>query len=155
MRRIAHQPTMHLQATTATTSFATGRIGGNGRNVFNATDAQTGTRQRTQRTLSARTRCFGASASSGADFDMNSRNAEFFAAGSNVLGSEHGSVWRTFVAIGLYLHATSHADKSFASRNISNVDECVVVRSKNVRNPKDELAWTGDGGVQSNRAGFF
>ena len=51
--------------------------------------------------------------SGGTDLDVQSGDAKLLAAGSDVLGSQHGSVGRRLVTIGLDLHSTGNTADSF------------------------------------------
>ena len=52
---------------------------------------------------------------SGADLDVQSVDAQLLAAGGDVLGSQHGSVGRGLVTIGLDLHATGDTGDGLAT----------------------------------------
>lgn len=66
----------HLKTTTTTTALSTGAISGDGGDILNATDSQTGTSQSTKSALATRTRSLGASATSSTDLDVNSVDTE-------------------------------------------------------------------------------
>lgn len=57
--------------------------------------------------------------SSGADLDVQSGDAELLAAGSDVLGSQHGSVGGGLVTVSLDLHATGDTADGLAATVIS------------------------------------
>jgi hypothetical protein len=59
---------------------------------------------------------------------------------TDVLGRQHGSVWRRLVTVGLDLHATGDTGDGFAARQIGDVDEGVVEGRENAGNAEDELA---------------
>jgi hypothetical protein len=65
--------------------------------------------------------------SSSADLDMERSDAEFFALGGDVLGSQHGSVGRGLVTVRFHLHAAGDAADGFATGEISHVDEGVIL----------------------------
>lgn len=44
----------------------------------------------------------------GPQLDVQRRDAELFAALSDVLRGQHGGVWRRLVSVGLHLHPASH-----------------------------------------------
>ena len=50
---------------------------------------------------------------------MEGSDAELLAAGSDVLGSQHGSVGRGFVTVGLDLHASCYTSDCFAATSIT------------------------------------
>jgi hypothetical protein len=87
-------------------------------------------------------------------------DADFLASDSNVLGCQHGCVWRGFITIGLDFHATSNTADSFTTTvniqvsylfpnddpyvskvlpEIGNVNEGIVEGSENSGNAKDEF----------------
>jgi hypothetical protein len=57
--------------------------------------------------------------SSGTDLDVQSIDAQFLAASSNILSSQHGSVWGGLVTIGLDLHAAGDTSDGFAATGIT------------------------------------
>jgi hypothetical protein len=59
---------------------------------------------------------------------------------TDVLGSQHGSVWGGLVTVGLDLHAAGDTGDGFAARQIGDVDEGVVEGRKDAGNAEDELA---------------
>jgi hypothetical protein len=73
---------------------------------------------------------------------VQSVDTEFLTLGSNLLSSQHGSVRRRLITISLDLHTTSDTRDSFTTREISNVNESIVERSKDVSNTEDELTFT-------------
>jgi hypothetical protein len=58
---------------------------------------------------------------------VQSGDSEFLASDSDILGSQHGSVWAGFVTIGLDFHTTSNSADGFATRKIGDMDESVVL----------------------------
>lgn len=52
---------------------------------------------------------------------MESVDAELLAAGSNVLGSQHGGVGRRLITVGLDLHATSDTADGLTATGITRV----------------------------------
>ena len=58
---------------------------------------------------------------SGPDLDVEGSDAELLAAGSNVLGSQHGGVGRRLVTVGLDLHATSDTADGLTATGITRV----------------------------------
>jgi hypothetical protein len=145
-------------ATTATT-LPPGRVGGSGGDVLDASDAHTGTGEGAESRLGTGAGGLGAVTTSGADLDVEGRDAELLAADSyrsvsmcashcmwlfrirtDVLGSQHGGVGRRLVTVGLDLHATGDTRDGLATRQIGDVDEGVVERGEDAGNAKDELA---------------
>lgn len=53
------------------------------------------------------------------DLDVESSDAQFLAAGSNILSSQHSSVWGRLVTIGLDLHSTGNTADGFAATGIT------------------------------------
>jgi hypothetical protein len=70
---------------------------------------------------------------------VESGDTEFLAAGSNVLGCQHGGVGRALVTVGLDLHATGDTGDGFAARKIGDVDEGVVEGSEDTGDTEDKL----------------
>lgn len=58
---------------------------------------------------------------SGTDLDVKSVDAKLLAAGSDVLGSQHGSVGGGLVTVGLDLHTTSNTGDSLTATGITQV----------------------------------
>jgi hypothetical protein len=56
---------------------------------------------------------------SGSDLNVESGDAQFLAANSDVLGCQHGGVWGGLVTIGLDLHAAGNTADSFAATGIT------------------------------------
>lgn len=56
---------------------------------------------------------------SGTDLDVEGSDAELLAAGRDVLGSQHGSVGRRLVTVGLDLHTTSDTADGFTTAGIT------------------------------------
>jgi hypothetical protein len=107
--------------------------------------------------------------SSGTDLDVKSGDADLLASGSNILGSQHGSVGRGLVTVGLDLHSTSDSADGFTAtgitqsqprnsigqeytetyqstrniRKIGNVDESVIERGEDTGNAENKLACRG------------
>ena len=93
---------------------------------------------------------------------MQSVDAEFLAAGGNVLGSQHGGVGGGLVTVSLDLHTTGDTADGFATTvpvisppevylkyaiamcdepQIGNVDEGIVERGEDTGNTENELAY--------------
>lgn len=149
-------------ATTATT-LSPGRVGGSGGHILDTSNAHTSTGKSAEGGLGTGAGGLGAVTTSGADLDVEGRDAELLAAGSyvycqlsilplidlasellrkrtDVLGSQHGSVGGGLVTVGLDLHATGHTGDGFATRQISDVDEGVVEGGEDTGNAEDQLA---------------
>jgi hypothetical protein len=92
--------------------------------------------------LTTRTGGLGTGTTSSSELDVESVDTEFLTLGSNLLGSQHGSVRRRLITISLDLHTTSDTRDSFTTREISNVNESIVERSKDVSNTENELTFT-------------
>ena len=71
---------------------------------------------------------------------MEGGDANLTAAGSDVLGSKHGSVGGGLVTVGLDLHAAGDARDRLLARQIGDVHESVVEGRENVRNTEVALA---------------
>lgn len=107
-------------ATTATTLPA-GRVGRRGGDVLDAADPHAGTGKGTEGGLGTGTGGLGAGTTGGADLDVEGGDAELLAAGSDVLGSQHGGVGRGLVAISLDLHAAGDTADGLAATGITHV----------------------------------
>jgi hypothetical protein len=57
--------------------------------------------------------------SSSTNLDVESVDAQFLASDSNILSSQHSSVWGGLVTVGLDLHASSHTSDGFAATGIT------------------------------------
>lgn len=71
---------------------------------------------------------------------MEGSDAELLAAGSDVLGSQHGSVGGGLVTVGLDLHTTSDTADGLTAGKIGDVDEGIVEGGEDTGNAEDELA---------------
>lgn len=76
---------------------------------------------------------------------MEGGDAKLLALGSNVLGSQHGSVGRGLVTVGANFHAAGDANDGFPSGQIGDMDKGVIEGGKDASNTKDEFAGTGTG----------
>ena len=63
---------------------------------------------------------FGLTTSS-PDLDVQSSDTQLLAAGSDVLSSQHGGIWRGLVTVGLDLHTASDTGDGFAATGITQV----------------------------------
>lgn len=70
---------------------------------------------------------------------MKTVNPKLLAAGSDVLGSQHGSVGGGLVTVGLDLHATGDTADGLTAREIGDVDEGVVEAGEDASNTENEL----------------
>jgi hypothetical protein len=127
-------------ATTATT-LAAGRVGGRRSDVLDPADLHAGTSQSAESGLGTRTRGLGTVTTGGTDLDVERSDTEFLAAGRDVLGSQHSSVGRRLITVGLDFHATSDTADRFTSAEIGDVDEGVVEAGEDAGNAKNELAF--------------
>jgi hypothetical protein len=64
-------------------------------------------------------------------------DAQFLALFGNILGGKHSGVWGGFISVSLDLHSSGDADQCFSSRQIGNVNECIIERGKQVGNTED------------------
>ena len=151
-----------LQTTTTATTLATSRVRRNGGNVLDSADSHTGTGEGTESGLGTGTGGLGAVTTGSTDLDVQSVDAEFLAAGGNVLGSQHGGVGGGLVTVSLDLHTTGDTADGFATTvpvisppevylkyaiamcdepQIGNVDEGIVERGEDTGNTENELAY--------------
>ena len=131
---------MRSQTTSTATTLAPGRVGGDGGDVLNSSNAHTSTSQSTESALGTGAGGLGASSTGSTELDVEGSDTDFAASGSNVLGSQHGSVGGRLITIGLDLHAASDTGDGLTTRKIGNMDEGVVERGEDVGNAEDELA---------------
>jgi len=68
---------------------------------------------------------------SGTDLDVEGSDAKLLAAGRNILSSQHGSVGRRLVTVGLDLHTTSDTADGFAAAGITHVSLGTIARVTN------------------------
>ena len=118
MQRLARgreRPSTRSQTATTATTLATGRVGGSGGDVLNATDAHAGTGKGTEGGLGTGTGGLGAVTTSGTDLDVEGVDAELLAADSDVLSSQHGGVGGGLVTVSLDLHTTGDTADGFAT----------------------------------------
>lgn len=83
-----------LQSSSTTTSFTSGAVGGNGSNVLNAADLHSSAGESAEGRLSSGSRGFGASTSSGSEFNMESSDSQLLETSGNILSSQHSGIWR-------------------------------------------------------------
>jgi hypothetical protein len=146
------------ETTTTATTLPPGGVGRGGGDVLDTSNAHTGTGERAEGRLGTGAGGLGAITTSGADLDVEGRDAELLAAGScselaprycsssgsvphtDVLGRQHGSIWGGLVTISLDLHATGDTGDGFAAGQIGDVDEGVVEGREDTGNAENELA---------------
>jgi hypothetical protein len=146
------------KTTTTATTLPPGGVRRGGGDVLDTSDTHTGTGERTESRLGTGAGGLSAVTTSGADLDVEGRDAELLAAGSccvlaprhhksdflvphtDVLGCQHGSVWGGLVTISLDLHATGDTGDGFAAGQIGDVDEGVVEGREDAGNAENELA---------------
>ena len=75
---------------------------------------------------------------------MKGCDADLLAPVGNVLRRQHGRVRRRLVAVGLDLHAASHASDGLPARDVSHVHKGVVKGGEDVGDGKDLLALSDD-----------
>ena len=129
-----------LQTTTTATSLATGAVGWSWGDILDTANLHAGTGKGTESGLSTWTWGLGSVTckelmlvfiaavwemlecvltSGSTDLDVESSDAQFLAAGSNILSSQHSSVWGRLVTIGLDLHSTGNTADGFAATGIT------------------------------------
>jgi hypothetical protein len=110
--------------------------------LTNTANLHAGTGQGTESGLSTRAGGLGAVTTSGTELDVKGGDTDFLALGSDILGSQHGSVGRSLVTIGLDLHTSGDTRDGFATGEIGNVDEGIVEGGEDVSNAKNLLVTT-------------
>jgi hypothetical protein len=111
----------YLQTTTTATTLTTGRVGGSGGDVLNATDSHAGTGKSTEGGLSTGTGGLGAVTTGSTDLDVEGVDAELLAASGNILGSQHGSIGGRLITVSLDLHTTGDTADGFATTVIQQL----------------------------------
>jgi hypothetical protein len=143
---IARQARTYLQTTTTATTLATSRVGRSRGDVLNAADAHARAGKGTESGLSTGTGGLGTVTYSqyisihllrriplrgirttgSTDLDVKGVDAELLAAGSDVLGSQHGSVGGGLVTVSLDLHTTGDTADGFATAGSSLVANSIA-----------------------------
>ncbi|KAH3669691.1 hypothetical protein OGATHE_002503 [Ogataea polymorpha] len=83
--------------------------------IFNSANLQSRSGQSSESRLSTWTWGFASGTTGGSHFDVDSGNSDFSAFHSNVLSSQHGSVWGGLVSVGFDFHTTSSSGDGFSS----------------------------------------
>ena len=120
--------------------LAAGRVSRDGSHVLDAADGHAGTRESAESALGTGAGSLGPGTASGAELDVEGGDADLAAAGSDVLSSQHGSVRRGLITVGLDLHAAGDTRDRLLARQIGHVHERVVERREDVRNAEVALA---------------
>jgi len=141
------------QAATTTTTLAASGIGGDGSHVLDSADPHASTGKRTESALSTRTGGLGAGTTSGPELNVKGSDANLLATNSNILGSQHSSVWGGLVTISLDLHSTSDTGDGFLAREISDMDESIVEGREDMGDTENKLALSDLGTKRD--GGFF
>jgi len=79
--------------------------------------------------------CLGSTGST--NLDVERGDAQFLALFGNILGGKHSGVRRRFVSVGLDFHASGDSHQGLSSRQIGNVNECVIEGCKQVSYTED------------------
>ena len=135
------------------------RVCWDGGNVLNSADGHTSTSQSTKGTLGTRSRSFCGGSTSSPELNVQSVDSNLLASDGDILGSQHGSVGRRLVTIGLDLHSTyqsacsdsicpkeywwvgtSNTRNCFSAGKIGNMDECIVEGGVDVGDTENVLA---------------
>jgi hypothetical protein len=140
-----------------------------GGHILDAANPHSCTGKGTECALSTGSWGLGSSSASSTELDVEGVDANFLAAGSDILGSQHSGIGRGLVTISLDFHSTylesaaslqcatarqtSNTGDGFLARGIGDVHEGVVEARENVRDTPDELS-LGDLGSQRD-CGFF
>lgn len=129
------------ETTTTATTLSAGAVGGSGGDVLDAADSHAGTGEGTEGRLGTGAGGLGAVTTGGTDLDVEGSDADLLAAGSDVLGGQHGGVGGGLVTVGLDLHSTGDTADGLATGQIGDVDEGVVERGEDTGNTEHQLAW--------------
>lgn len=106
---------------------------------LNSADSHASSGEGTESRLGARAWGLCAGTAGRAELDVEGGDADLLAAGGDVLGGQHGGVWRGLVPVGLDLHAAGDARDGFLAVDGGDVDEGVVERGEDVGDAEDEL----------------
>ena len=126
-----------LQTTTTSSGLAPGGIGGDGRDVLDASDLHSVSCQGTEGGLGSGSGAAGLGSTGSPNLDVEGGEAELLALLRNVLGGKHGGVRRGFVTVGLDLHSPGDSDERFSARKIGDVNECIIEGSEQVGDTED------------------
>merc|ERR1719233_2250562 len=104
--------------------------------ILDTPNLHTSTSQGPESRLSSWSWSLGSVTSSSPELDVKGSDAKGLDLFSHILSSQHSSVWRGFISVGLDLHATSNSADCLTARQISYVNESVVEGSIDVGNAK-------------------
>lgn len=145
--------TYKSQSSTSSTTLLSGGVRWHWSDILNTTNSQTGSGQSSQGSLATWTWGLGLGTTSTSNFNMHGGDADFLALDGHVLSSQHGSVWGRLISVGLNLHTTSNSGDGFLTRQVSDMDESIVERSKDSGNAKNLGSVTGlNNAVYSNKS---
>jgi len=115
------------------------RVSGDGGDVLNAANAETGACKSTESGLSTRTRGLGASTTGSAELDVNSVDAAGLGLLSAVLSCKHGSVGGGLIAVSLDLHTTGDLGNGLTAGEVGDV---LYMTPQGIRRLKNQLIYT-------------
>lgn len=110
-----------LQSSTAARAFPAGRVGGDGGDVFDSANLETGAGQSSKSGLGTRTRGLSSVATSGSHLDVHGGDTKVLHLGGSIHGGKHGSVRGSLISVSLDLHATGHSAKGLSAGQIGDV----------------------------------
>jgi len=133
------QSSTNLKTTTTATSLTACGVGWRWSHILDSANLHPGTGEGAESGLGSWAWGLGSVTSSGTDLDVQSIDAQFLAADSDILSSQHGSVGRGLVTVCLDLHAAGDTSDGFAAREIGDVDEGIIKRRKYSCNSENKL----------------
>ena len=126
-----------LESSSTASGLSAGGVSWDWGNILNASDLHSGASEGAEGGLGSWSWGLGALSSGSSQLDVEGVDVEGLALLSDVDGSEHSGIRGRLITISLDLHSSSDSGESFASREISNVDEGIVEGSEDVSNSED------------------
>jgi len=130
----------HSQPPSTSPTLASGGVRWDRSNILDTPDAHSRTGECTEGALRAGAGGLGACTTGSAELDVEGVDANLAAAGSDVLGGEHGGVGGGLVTVSFYFHAAGDAGDGFFAGEIGDVDESVIEGCEDVCDAEDVLA---------------
>lgn len=117
----------YLESSTSSTTVLSGGVRRNWGDVLNSANVELATSgQGSDGGLGTRTQRLGLDSSSGSQLDVNGVDADLLQLLSDLLGGDHGGVWRALFLITVDLHSTGDLAVCFTSSQICDVNEGVI-----------------------------
>ena len=136
---VSRNRSKRLQSSSSSTSLLSGRVSGDGGDVFDSADLKSKTGKGSHGSLGAGAGGSGVDSSSASDFDVNGVHSEGLESLEDIMGSHHGGVGRRLLSVGLDFHSTGDSGVGFSAGKIGDVDEGVVERGEDVADCEEVL----------------